>query len=156
VSKRICTMLAAVVALAAVAAGCGGGDGEDEATLTKAQFIKQADKICKKISEKNKEDFQAFVQKAQGEGGLEKSGGDIGQEVVLPNFEAKVAQLTELEPPSQGEKQITAWYEALEAALEEAQEDPNTLIGFAASPDAPLVEANRIAREYGFEECDFA
>jgi hypothetical protein len=148
-------MLAALVALAAVAAGCGGGGDEDEA-LTKAQFINQADKICKKISEKNEAEFQAFVQKVQSEGGIEKSGGEIGQEVVLPNFEMKVEQLTEMEPPSQGEKQITAWYEALEDALEEAREDPNTLIGFAANADAPLIKANRIAREYGFEECDFA
>jgi hypothetical protein len=156
VSKRICTMLAVVVALAAVAAGCGGGDGGDDEALTKAQFIKQADKICKRISEKNKAELQAFVQKVQGEGGLENSGADLGRQVMLPNFETKVEELNDLGAPNEGEAQITAWFEALEDTAEEAQRDPNILIGFAASADSPLVKANRIAREYGFEECDFA
>jgi hypothetical protein len=45
-SKRLILAICGVLAIALVTAGCGGGDDETTATLTKAQFIKQADGIC--------------------------------------------------------------------------------------------------------------
>ena len=52
-SKRLIAMLAGVMAIAIVAAGCGSSSDSTPTpfVLTKAEFIKQGDAICAKGSE---------------------------------------------------------------------------------------------------------
>ena len=59
-NKASLAVLAVLVALAALVAGCGDGDDSDTtATLTKAEFIKQGDRICEKAEEQSEAQLRA-------------------------------------------------------------------------------------------------
>ena len=64
-SKRLIALLAGVMAIAIVAAGCGSSSDDSTDTvvvLTKAEFIKQGDAICAKGSKKINEEAEEFAE----------------------------------------------------------------------------------------------
>jgi hypothetical protein len=140
-------IVAAVIAVAVVGAGCGEEDSEP---LTKAAFVKQADAICTKSNDKARKEFAAFLKGDD----LAKAGKDRGKqialEVLLPNMESETEELRELEPPSRDEAEIEAMLDALDEAVEEVRQDPDLL--FEANT-RPLAKANRLAEAYGLEVC---
>jgi hypothetical protein len=147
VSKRLMAMLVAATALALIAGGCGGGDEE---SLTRAEFIEQADAICTESSKQIEREYRAFAEGGARKGGISKAEGqEVGQEILLPNVQSRVEELRELNPPEADEDQITAMLDALEAGVEEGRENPKSLF----SGDYPLEEANKMAQEYGFKAC---
>lgn len=91
-------MTLGVVAAVGFALGCGGG--EDEATsasLTKAQFMKQANEICAK-SKKEREAEIAAWEKARGTAGQGEP--DIAKEVLASSLRREAEELEALKPPA--------------------------------------------------------
>jgi hypothetical protein len=135
-----CLAMAGAAALALAIAGCGGG----ESRLTKAQFIKQGEAICR----------QAAVEQA-------KIASHYKGEVVSGNFEAVTAvfvppmkkelrRLEALSPPQADEKEIGAILRAIESGVKDAKADYLDL--FVKETD-PFIRANTLARKYGFKAC---
>ena len=159
-SKRLIALLAAVVAIAAVVAGCGSGDESTDAetasvdvTITKDQLIAQGDAICKQGDEEIEAGFERYAK----ENGIPKNeepsdaqGVEIVETVIVPNIKTQGELLRGLGAPEGDEEEIDAMLDSLEEAVEEAEENPESL--FEENSD-PFGDPNDRAETYGFEVC---
>jgi hypothetical protein len=152
VSKRIIAMLAGALAIAIVA-GCGGGSdsSSSSSSLTKAQFIKQADAICEKGDKETSKEVEAFVEENNVDTNkpTKKQQEEVITEVVAPNVQGQVEQISELGAPSGDEKKIEAMVDAVEEGVEEIEADPKKLI----EGQNPLGKGSKLAKEYGLKAC---
>lgn len=138
--------LVALVAAALPAAGCGGSDDDE---LTKAEFITQADAICKKAHDQFEKDFnQAFADNQQpSQAELNK----FAESTLVPGVQGEIDDISELNPPSADEGQVNAIIEAVQAGANKIKADPGVL-----SPKVkfdPQKKGHQLAGEYGMKEC---
>jgi hypothetical protein len=154
-SKRLIVLLAGALAIAAVVAGCGSsGDSTetDEVTiaLSKDEFIKQGDQICKEAeadSEAEAEDFakeNGFELESASEEQLEEA----ISEVLVPSLNRQIDEIDALGAPEGDEGKVEAIVVALEDGSAEVEDDPSLAI-----KGEPLKDASRLAKAYGFKVC---
>jgi hypothetical protein len=100
-----------VVVLAAVLGGCGGGS-DSSSSLTKAEYVKQADAIC---AERKKEwtgatasyEKEAKEKKAESDPKLQKKLiEEVLTDTMLPALEKQLESLEDLGAPEGKEKQV--------------------------------------------------
>lgn len=155
-AKTLMAMLVAVAAIAIIA-GCGGGSDSSstEATtssLTKAEFLKQGNAICAKGNKEIEEGFEEFQKENQ----LQKKRPTKAQlteaieTIVLPKVRRQIEGVKALAAPSGEEAEVEAITDAAEEALEKGEEDPAALTSEKADPFA---KANKLARDYGLVKC---
>jgi len=152
-SKRLTLLLAVVMALGVIAAGCGSSDDDSTdttVTLTKAEFIKQGDAICKQANEQSQSDAEDFAKENDFE--LEKASKEqleeaIG-EVLVPSLNQQAEEISALGAPEGDEEKVDAIVVSLEGAAEEIESDPG-----AVFEGEPLDEASKLAGDYGFKVC---
>jgi hypothetical protein len=141
-----------ILALAAlVVTGCGG-DSESQTTesLTKAQYVKQADAICKRQNEKK----DAALNKAYEELQKEKTGaGRAGEEkiieIALPPIAEMTEEVAELGVPTEQSEEAEKFVGEMEAAISEVQDDPSL-----ALDEEPFEGAKARAARLGFKQCN--
>lgn len=143
---RTATGLLAAVALAV--AGCGGSDDKGPDALTKPEYVKQADAICKVASGKVTTVAQVVFTKAQPSAAEIRSFAD---KTFLPVFERELKDLRALVPPKGDEATTTAIYDAVQTGLDKADKDP-ALLGVSDST-GPFADANAKANAYGLTVC---
>ena len=107
-NREFLSALAVLVALAAVVAGCGGGDSTTDSTrvvLTKTEFIKQGEAICREATEKNQSEAEDFAKENDFE--LEKASKDQLEEaiaeVIAPSLGKQAEELDALGAPRRRE-----------------------------------------------------
>jgi len=147
VSKKV-VALVGVLALLVLSAGCGSGDDN---SLTKAEFVKQADAICKK-GEKKKNDSLVSAYKKVGSENKESKNAqeEIIVDVALPPISKMIEELDGLGALNGEEEKAERMVEAFEEEAENVEEDPaGTIAGKVGNFD----EANKIAKELGMEDC---
>jgi hypothetical protein len=118
--KRYGCTIAVVLLGAGAGAGCGG---DDEEPLSKAEYIKQGDAICKKAQAEGKKDRR--------------------------RSEALLEELRDLPAPEGDEDTLNGIYDGIEEGLEKIEDNPTILL----SEDNPFEKASQEAEDYGFEEC---
>jgi hypothetical protein len=159
--------LLAVSALLLVT-GCGGssseaaGDGEvtvEAGSLSKAEFIEQADAICEERRDQFDREFQAQSQRVSKElaNADPKSQAQIAEaaqsaiitSIFIPTYEQMAKEIGTLGVPSDDKGEVTSFVQAVQKALSEAKEDP------AATFEqlTPFGQAIKIATSYGLTEC---
>ena len=153
-NKALLAALAALLALGVLVTGCGSSDDEtttdESVTLTKTEFIKQGDAICKKgndESEKEAEEFaeeNGFTLEKASEEQLE----DAVSEVLVSNLNRQVEELDALGAPEGDEDQVEEIIVSLEGAVEEIEDDPGTVF-----EGEVLKEPSELAEDYGFKVC---
>ncbi len=146
-------VLVAVAALALVAAGCGGGDGTEVTTsdLSKAQFVKQADAVCKKGEEQIQEDFVAYAKKHKDlTKPTDSDYAELIDAVFVPNVNREVEELRDLGAPAGDEEQVEAMLVAREENVAAAEAEPKKLVSESSKVFA---EASKLAKEYGLKTC---
>jgi hypothetical protein len=140
------------VAIALVGVGCGddsssSGDSSSSASITKEEFVTQANAIC---AEGNKEidagAQETFSAGKPSEADIEK----FATETLIPSVEQQVADIRALGAPEGDEDQVNAILDAADQGLEEAKSDPSVVADEKADPFA---EANKLANDYGISEC---
>jgi hypothetical protein len=135
--------LAALAAFISIA-GCGADDSE-EASLTKAQFAKQADLICSDAANEQAEKAAVYLKKHPKADEAEMMG-----PVAVPPLEKELGELQELGLPRGHEAEAEAFIEEFEKALGEFKEDPEA----AVSPGGnPFEKATRLAEKYEYGDC---
>jgi ABC-type glycerol-3-phosphate transport system substrate-binding protein len=166
-SKRLIAMLAAVLAVVIVAAGCGssgddsssGDTGSSDTTettdttaaLSKAEFIKQGDAICTKGNKTIETEANEFAEendvntakptRAQKE--------EVIVAVVAPSVRKQGEEIAELGAPSGDEAEVEAIVAAVEEGADELEKDPGLLI----DNKNPLAKSSKLAASYGLKVC---
>jgi hypothetical protein len=143
------------VAVALIVAGCGSDNSTTDTTasLTKAEFVKQGNAICKEGNEKIESEFEKFAKennlsqkKAPTEAQLEEA----AEEFLIPQITKQVEGLRALGAPSGEEDKVNALLDDAETALEEVEEDPTLLSG---EKSEPFEDVNKEARAVGLTTC---
>lgn len=158
--KRALVALLACLAVAAVAAGCGGGDdttsggGETSADSgsapTKAAFVKEADAICTTSEKESEAEFEEFSKEHElGEGAPSKAQElEIAEQIVIPTIAKQQEEIAALTPPSGDEEEVEEIVDTLGEEIEAAEEDPRS-----ALESGTFADASRMARDYGMKVC---
>ncbi len=130
----------------ALAAGCGGGGSE----LSKAEYIKQADAICKKSnSTLSGEAFGYLKAHSKELAGLSNVSvrKRVNAAVIVPRVETTLKQLRALETPDGDTNELEAFYAAISKAAEKTEENPRDIEANAFN------ETHKLGRAYGFNNC---
>lgn len=140
----------ALLAATALAAGCGG---DDEEAISKADYVKQGNKICA--------DFNASVDKdaSKAFAGI-ASASDVTPEkatqffdAARPKFDAVVEDLVALGAPQGDEDAVKAIIDAGKADSQKiADADGEGLVALVAG-NAATPDFDQKAEEYGLKEC---
>jgi hypothetical protein len=162
--KRFCAAGVALIVVSFLAIGCGGGgDGDgseagadtsdgvtvETGSLTKAQFVKKADKIC--IDTKGHFERQAATL------GKSIAPGEITPRVIaslvkstlIPDYEELIAQIGSIGAPSGDEEQIATFLNAVQETIDYAGENPEK----AFESLNLFAKASKLAKEYGLSGC---
>jgi hypothetical protein len=143
--RRAAALPIAALAISFGFGGCGSSGEQADATLTKAQFRKQADVICNKASNDQAELGSKYLIAHPN-----ATEADLIEPAVLPPLEAQLRKLRDLPAPSGYEAQIQSFLKALEEALEGAKENPQSLLAKSGSPfDRP----NQLGEKYQLGDC---
>ncbi len=154
--SKLLTAAVAAAALVVLVAGCGGGDEttdgatDESVTLTKEEFIKQGDAICKEAgdnSEKEAEEFakeNGFTLEKANEEQLEEA----VAEVLVSSLRQQAEGLEALGAPEGDEEQVEKIIVSLEGATDEIEDEPRLVF-----KEEVFDEPNELARDYGFKVC---
>jgi hypothetical protein len=162
-SKGLLALLASVVAIALVVAGCGSSSDttgstesseSSESSLTKAEFVKKGNAICAAGNKEIEEAFEGFVKE---EGIEEKSPPSEAQSkkaaetILIPTISQELEGIRNLGTPEGDEGEVDEILTAAEEGLETGEEDPVALI--EEEGDDPFEKADELANEYGLTVC---
>ena len=140
-------VVAIALGIVAFAAGCGGAGTDTsadtaEATITKADFIAQADEICRAGDEK--------IGEAAGMNATKQGQEDFVKNTIVPSIQGQVDGIRALPVPAGDEEQITAILDSAQDGLSEVQQDPELL---TTRGENPLEPSSKLAKEYGLKDC---
>lgn len=160
-SKRLIALLFGALAIALIA-GCGGGDdtsstggdsSESASSLTKAEFIKQADAICEESNESVSAEAEEFAE----ENGIDIEKPTTAEQeevvsgVVAPAIREQAEKIDELGAPSGDEDEVAEIVEAVESGADEAEATPEVIV--AGKGGGPFEEAAELANAFGLKVC---
>jgi hypothetical protein len=154
-SKRLLVLVAGILAIGLIAAGCGDSDDDSSdatASITKAELIKQGDAICQKGNEAIEAEADEFAKEndIDTSNPTEAQQEEVIADVVAPNVRAQAEDLAGLGAPSSDEAKIDAIVEAVEKGADELESDPGSLLDEGSDP---LDEGTKLAKQYGFKTC---
>jgi hypothetical protein len=154
-------VIAATVAALLLAAGCGSssnGSSSDEVTvqtgsLSKAEFAKKADAICKAARTEFLAKYTSFFKAHESEFGNAKEQkallGELVETLLVPNIEGEVKQIGELGAPKAYAPEVASFLDALQKRLGEARDEPTVLTATAT----PFEKAERAAAKAEMQGC---
>jgi hypothetical protein len=156
VNARLTITWVAALAVAMLAAGCGGGDEGVDTTITvsslsKPQFIKKTDVICYAAKTKMLAELSAYQREHPN---LPRSnpGTEAVTTILVPSLEGQLVKLRELGAPAGDVQQIEAMWVGLERSGRQIEEQ-----GISANPavrHAFLPNGQRIYA-YGMHGCAY-
>ena len=161
--RNLALALIAVLALAAVVAGCGGGSSSSGSSSTettsdaaggaptKDVFIKEADAICGEDEDELVKEVEAFAEEKGIEIKKEEPSkalqAELFRDVVLPNIGRQAEEIAALTPPEGDEGTIEELTDTLSSEVAEAEEETG------APRQDTLAGATKQAKAYGFKVC---
>lgn len=139
---------AGLMTLALLVAGCGGGDDETT-SLTRAQFLKQANAMCEEQEERRNQVIQDLIKGRDQSKLLPLERREKLILEILPAYEEVPEKLNALGAPEGDEEKVEAITEAMEKAARDVRSDP----GKALESTDQFLQANKLSTEYGLENC---
>jgi hypothetical protein len=150
-NRAIALLVGVFTATMLLAAGCGG---DDEDSLTKAEFVKNANAICTAGNEEINKGIESFIEE-RSPGGKRLTDAQLtegAEEVLLPSLRKQVEAIAALGTPSEDGEQAEEIVDGAEEALEEVEDEP-ALAAPQTGDRNPFAEVNEMAREYGLDVC---
>ncbi len=135
-----------LVALLALA-GCGGSESS---SLTKSEFVKQANIACQESLAAKEERIQAAIARLGGRKVTRADQEKLILKVLVP-YEEATEKIKELDAPKGEEEKIQAIVEAREEAVARTKADPGT----ALVSSTAFTQATKLAASYGLDRCQF-
>lgn len=154
--KGVVGSIFGLLAIALIAAGCGGGSDSTSTTasLTKAEFLKQGNQVCAEGNKEINAGFEEFLKKnhlGHKQEPTKAQKEELAETVVLPGVAKQVEGVKALGAPSGEEEQVDAIVEGAEEALEEAEEDPAAFVSEEGTD--PFKEVDKLTSAYGLTAC---
>jgi hypothetical protein len=141
---RAALALTAVLALGAIAAGCGSSsDDSSTSSLTKAEFIAKADAIC----QQGNQEVEAAAK--QQFGNQQPSADQVKQfvtETAIPNTQSQIDKIKALGAPSGDEDQIGHLLDTVQADIDKAKASGDI-------ENSTFADGNALAKQYGLKVC---
>jgi hypothetical protein len=156
-SKGPLALLAAVLAIALVAAGCGsssdttGSTEPTESSLTKTEFLKKGNAICAAGNKEIEEGFESFAHEnnlSQNQKPSDAEFEEISETVLAPAVSGQIEGLRALGAPEGDEGELDELLSNVEGTLEEVEENPAML-----GEKDPFAAVNKEAQAYGLTAC---
>jgi hypothetical protein len=151
----------AILAIALVGTGCGASEDTPVATsdgkivveagpVTKAEFVKQANRICQDAKNRFLREYAAFV-KSQGSpsGDQEGQATTVVGTMLVPAYDGLIQEMTSTVAPSADTDEIAAFLTTLQRELDFAEQHPTKAL---ASRDL-FRQASDRAAAYGLAVC---
>jgi hypothetical protein len=129
--RLLVPLLAAVVA-ALVVAGCGSSDdtSSTEASLTKAEFVKEGNAICEAGDKEINAGFEKVFPKGKQPSKAELA--EASEDVLIPSVSKQVEEIRALGAPAGEEEAVEKFLTGAEEELEKGEEDPTYLTSNAS------------------------
>ena len=149
--QRRTALFVAILTVGLVAAGCGSSSNSSTSTtaaLTKPQFLKQGNAICKKgnqqinaagkkVFSKNKKPTQAQMTQ-------------FATATLIPHIQAEISGIKALGAPKGDEAQVNAMVASAQSALDKGKKNPTLLV----SNNSNLFKhTNQLTNAYGLTVC---
>jgi hypothetical protein len=153
--KTLLALIVAVAAVALVVAGCGSsGDSTTDTTasLSKAEFVKQGNKICEEGNKSIEAEFEEFSKEnhlSETKAPPKPVQEEAIEQILIPAINGQLEAVRALGTPEGDEGELEEVLVAEEEVLEEAEEEPTVLFESTAKQK----EANKMAVEYGLTVC---
>jgi hypothetical protein len=153
--KSVRFAILGALAAGLIAAGCGSDDNNDKqsfgtsvgsastASLTKADFVTQANAICKTANQELDQAGQAL-----GQSPTPEELDSFVTDNVTPTIQTELDAIRGLGAPAGDEQTVNAILAAADSGLQSLQADPSLLTG-----GDPFGEANQLADDYGLTVC---
>jgi hypothetical protein len=142
------------VGIPLTASGCGEGDsaGDTTASISKAQFVKQANAICAKTNRELVDSSEEFLNTKilRESKSLTKAQVIALSKLALPPITEQVEELRALGAPAGDEGKVDAILSAAEEAIEKGERDPAAIYG---ADGGAFAKANQLSSAYGLEKC---
>lgn len=113
---RRATAVGATAAALAVT-GCGGDDGP-----TKAEFVKEANAVCKRHYAKISEAASKLL--AGGQLPSPREFGQLAMGTIIPEYRAQIRELNDVEPPEDEAKAYETWLDDSAGLRDRLQKNP--------------------------------
>jgi hypothetical protein len=143
-------------AMVLLIAGCGESS-MGAISVSKGEFIQQADQICVEADFTQPEELEAFQAKNKEE--LKKLAAvpyeaTVAADFIIPSVKGQIRKLENLQPPAGEGEEYEALLAAWDRAVREGEKDPYTIANFWEPKQDPLVRPNKMATRYGLEVCN--
>jgi hypothetical protein len=153
---KLGVVLAGLIAIGLIAAGCGGDDddgGGDGEALSKEEFVTQARQICDDAKGETDQVFQQAEQQVQANpGNLQQVLSDVIGDVI-PILRDTVNQIGELTPPEELQGTLDEYVTGANAAFDEIEADPQAFFQRASGGEEAFPELEQQAAELGITDC---
>jgi hypothetical protein len=154
-TKLFCLVVfAALTGTMLLASGCGssdesadnGGVTVEAGSLSKAEFIKQVEAICRKDRKRFEAKLAQLSREKRGKPSTEA--GVLVDRAVRPVYEREVDEISSLGAPKRDADDVAAILSTMQRTLEDAGDDPSRFVtGVQFSAPAKLAE------RYGLDGC---
>ncbi len=158
-----------ILAIALLAAGCGGEDGgqsKAEAAKIRRAYVAKVDALCKKVSEQSRpinRKIQALIEGSGTYASRVRKGAPLLQQTYDAQA-AKLERFKSIEPPEGDRAQIQRLTKSAEALLEDLRDgipaarrgDLPAIIDLATDATGNRAKTERLGLTYGFREDCFS
>jgi hypothetical protein len=150
---RLIGLLVGAMAIALIVAGCGSSSDETTASISKAEFTKQGNAICKAGNEEINEGFGSFAKenslnhKEPSEAQFE----ELAETVLIPSVSRQIKEVRALGAPEGEEGEVDEFLTNAEGALEEIEGEPSLIS--AEGKEEPFYTVNKEAATLGLTAC---
>jgi maltose-binding protein MalE len=168
--KKAQLLFAGVLAVALIAAGCGGSDNSSSdssssstgsstssssttATLSKDEFVAKANTVCRDAQarlSKIQSDIQA---KVQGDPSQIQKVVEDSITQITPIVRDTVDQIAALDAPSDLQPKLDEFKTKTDDALDQVDADPGKAIQDASSGNSPFTSLQGLATDLGLKDC---
>jgi hypothetical protein len=148
----------AAIAIVAAISGCGGSDSSSgsSGSLSKEEFVTQANAICAEGKKKGLAAMSVYVKHHEAAGQANKAKLTLIAEaikaVLLPSVQTQVDEIRALGTPEGDEKQVAAFLAATEDAIESSSKRPASA-GPNFGPN--FKRSAELGHEYGLNGCAY-
>ena len=131
--------------------GCGSGGSDSSnasnasATVSKAEYVKQADAICGRTEKKQLQLVAKFPKQKP----TKQAQVELVEFAGIPPLSEQAKELSDLPAPREDAADAKAYVAAFSVGVEKAEGDPSTML----KAPSPFAEAEALALKFGFKVC---